>query len=74
MQMLFNFRFMSSHVVARRSEPVLPMLTFSQKAGNVTFYEWRTGKVPSLVERPVVEEAPPDAATEDTVGFINIIL
>ncbi|KAK5599159.1 CDK5 regulatory subunit-associated protein 3 [Crenichthys baileyi] len=51
------------------SEPVLPMLTFSQKTGNVTFYEWRTGKVPSLVERPAVEEAPPDAATEDTIDW-----
>ncbi|XP_027886020.1 CDK5 regulatory subunit-associated protein 3 [Xiphophorus couchianus] len=51
------------------SKPVLPMLTFSQKAGNVTFYEWRTGKVPSLVERPAVEEAPPDAATEDTIDW-----
>uniref|UniRef100_A0A3B3XVJ1 CDK5 regulatory subunit associated protein 3 n=1 Tax=Poecilia mexicana TaxID=48701 RepID=A0A3B3XVJ1_9TELE len=56
------------------SEPVLPMLTFCQKSGNVTFYEWRTGKVPSLVERPAVEEAPSDAATENTVGFIDIIL
>uniref|UniRef100_A0A3Q2CX35 CDK5 regulatory subunit associated protein 3 n=1 Tax=Cyprinodon variegatus TaxID=28743 RepID=A0A3Q2CX35_CYPVA len=51
------------------SEPVLPILTFTQKMGNVTFYEWRTGKAPSLVERPVVEEAPPDAATEDTIDW-----
>ncbi|MED6269686.1 CDK5 regulatory subunit-associated protein 3 [Characodon lateralis] len=51
------------------SEPVLPMLTFSQKTGNVTFYEWRTGKVPSLVERPAVVEAPPDAATEGTIDW-----
>lgn len=52
-----------------RSEPVLPLLTFAQKKGNATFYEWRTGKVPTVVERPVVEEAPPDTATDDTVGF-----
>lgn len=52
-----------------RSEPVLPLLTFAQKKGNATFYEWRTGKVPTVVERPVVEEAPPDTVTDDTVGF-----
>uniref|UniRef100_A0A672H7W9 CDK5 regulatory subunit associated protein 3 n=1 Tax=Salarias fasciatus TaxID=181472 RepID=A0A672H7W9_SALFA len=51
------------------SEAVLPMLTFAQKKGNATFYEWRTGKVPSVVERPAVEEAPPDSITEDTVSF-----
>lgn len=45
------------------------MLTFAQRRGNVTFYEWRTGKVPTVVERPAVEEAAPDAVTEDTVGF-----
>uniref|UniRef100_A0A3P8S3T9 CDK5 regulatory subunit associated protein 3 n=1 Tax=Amphiprion percula TaxID=161767 RepID=A0A3P8S3T9_AMPPE len=51
------------------SEPILPMLTFAQKKGNTTFYEWRTGKVPTVVERPVVEEAPPDVAADDTVSF-----
>uniref|UniRef100_A0AAX7U8B7 CDK5 regulatory subunit associated protein 3 n=1 Tax=Astatotilapia calliptera TaxID=8154 RepID=A0AAX7U8B7_ASTCA len=51
------------------SEPVLPMLTFAQKRGNATFYEWRTGKVPTVVERPVVGESPPDTITEDTVSF-----
>ena len=60
---------MSSHVVICRSEPVLPMLTFAQTRGNTTFYEWRTGKVPSVIERPVVEEAPTDMVTEDMVGF-----
>uniref|UniRef100_A0A669ENC6 CDK5 regulatory subunit associated protein 3 n=1 Tax=Oreochromis niloticus TaxID=8128 RepID=A0A669ENC6_ORENI len=49
------------------SEPVLPMLTFAQKRGNATFYERRTGKVPTVVERPVVDESPPDTVTEDTV-------
>lgn len=53
-----------------RSEGVLPLLTFVQKRGNTTFYEWRTGKTPKVVERPVVEEAPADATTEDTVGWI----
>lgn len=51
------------------SEPVLPMLTLAQKKGNATFYEWRTGKVPSVVERPAAEEAPPDAITEDTIDW-----
>lgn len=51
------------------SEPVLPMLTFAQKRGNATFYEWRTGKIPTVVERPVVEEAPPDAVTDDTIDW-----
>lgn len=45
------------------------MLTFVQKRGNVTFYEWRTGKTPTVVERPVEEEAPADAITEETVGM-----
>lgn len=65
---------MSSHVVICRSEPVLPLLTFVQKSGNTTFYEWRTGKVPTVVERPVVEDAPPDTLTEDTVSFTVTIL
>uniref|UniRef100_A0A3Q2UZ76 CDK5 regulatory subunit associated protein 3 n=1 Tax=Haplochromis burtoni TaxID=8153 RepID=A0A3Q2UZ76_HAPBU len=51
------------------SEPVLPMLTFAQKRGNETFYEWRTGKVPTVVERPVVGESPPDTITEDTIDW-----
>lgn len=66
---MFVLRHMSSHVVICRSEPVLPMLTFAQKRGNATFYEWRTGKVPTVVERPVVDESPPDTITEDTVSF-----
>lgn len=45
------------------------MLTFVQKRGNATFYEWRTGNTPTVVERPVVEEALADAITEDTVGM-----
>lgn len=65
---------MSSRVVLCRSEPVLPMLTFAQKRGNTTFYEWRTGKVPTVIERPVVEEASPDTITEDTVGFTMSLL
>uniref|UniRef100_A0A3Q4AAW7 Uncharacterized protein n=1 Tax=Mola mola TaxID=94237 RepID=A0A3Q4AAW7_MOLML len=51
------------------SEPVLPMLTFAQKRGNATFYEWRTGITPTVVERPVVEEAPPDTIAEDTIDW-----
>lgn len=49
------------------------MLTFAQKRGNATFYEWRTGKVPTVVERPVVDESPPDTVTEDTVSFTACI-
>lgn len=60
--------------VVCRSEPVLPMLAFAQKKGNPTFFEWRTGKTPTVVERPVVvEEAPPDALAEDSVGFTVFI-
>ncbi|KAM9425289.1 CDK5 regulatory subunit-associated protein 3 [Pholidichthys leucotaenia] len=51
------------------SEPVLPMLTFVQKKGNTTFYEWRTGNVPTVVERPVVEDSAPDTLTEDTIDW-----
>lgn len=45
------------------------MLTFVQKRGNATFYEWRTGNAPTVVERPVVEDAPLETVTEDTVSF-----
>lgn len=51
------------------SEPILPMLTFAQKRGNTTFYEWRTGTVPTVVDRPVVEEAPPETVTEDMIDW-----
>lgn len=53
------------------SEPVLHMLTFGQKRGNATFYEWRTGKVPAVIERPAVEEAPADALTDDSIDWGN---
>ncbi|KAA8581216.1 hypothetical protein FQN60_002797 [Etheostoma spectabile] len=53
----------------RKSNPVLPMLTFAQTRGNTTFYEWRTGKVPTVIERPVVEEAPTDMLTEDMIDW-----
>uniref|UniRef100_A0A8C7FJ84 CDK5 regulatory subunit associated protein 3 n=1 Tax=Oncorhynchus kisutch TaxID=8019 RepID=A0A8C7FJ84_ONCKI len=49
-------------------EPVLPMLTFAQKRGNTTFYEWRTGKAPAVIERPVMEEAPPDTIDWGDLG------
>ncbi|XP_041830427.1 CDK5 regulatory subunit-associated protein 3 isoform X2 [Melanotaenia boesemani] len=58
-----------TNFVCNWSEPVLPMLTFAQKKGNATFYEWKTGKVPSVVERPIVEEAPPEQVTEDTIDW-----
>ncbi|KAE8283895.1 CDK5 regulatory subunit-associated protein 3 [Larimichthys crocea] len=58
-----------TNFVCEWSEPVLPTLTFAQKRGNVTFYEWRTGKVPTVVERPAVEEAAPDTATDDAIDW-----
>ncbi|XP_076154515.1 CDK5 regulatory subunit-associated protein 3 [Alosa pseudoharengus] len=50
-------------------EPVLPMLQFIQQKGNTTVYEWRTGKEPTVIERPVVEEAPPDTVTEEVIDW-----
>lgn len=67
-QQLCSCVWSNMHVLCR-SEAVVPMLTFVQKRGNATFYEWRTGKTPTVVDRPVVEEAPADAITEDTVGM-----
>ncbi|KAM3837975.1 CDK5 regulatory subunit-associated protein 3-like, partial [Diretmus argenteus] len=55
-----------TNFVCEWSEPVLPLLIFVQRRGNTTFYEWRTGEVPTVVERPVMEEAPPDTVTEET--------
>ncbi|XP_072229512.1 CDK5 regulatory subunit-associated protein 3 isoform X1 [Leuresthes tenuis] len=51
------------------SEPVLPMLTFAQKRGNTTFYEWRTGKVPTVVEGPVLEEALSESVADDAIDW-----
>nr|XP_046232515.1 CDK5 regulatory subunit-associated protein 3 [Scatophagus argus] len=51
------------------SEPVVNMLTFAQKRGNTTFYEWRMGKVPTVIVRPVVEEAPSDSVSEDAIDW-----
>ncbi|XP_056285479.1 CDK5 regulatory subunit-associated protein 3 [Pseudoliparis swirei] len=53
------------------SEPVLHMLIFGQKRGNATFYEWRTGKEPTVIERPDREEAPPDAIADDAIDWGN---
>ncbi|KAL4659888.1 CDK5 regulatory subunit-associated protein 3 [Arapaima gigas] len=50
-------------------EPVLPMLTFMQRQGNTTVYEWRMGTPPSVTERPVVEEAPLDMVTEESIDW-----
>ncbi|XP_019743373.1 CDK5 regulatory subunit-associated protein 3 isoform X2 [Hippocampus comes] len=58
-----------TNFVCEWSEPVLPILTFAQKRGNATFYEWRTGKVPTAVERPHVEETPVEAPAEDTIDW-----
>ncbi|KAM8837628.1 CDK5 regulatory subunit-associated protein 3 isoform 1-T1 [Spinachia spinachia] len=60
-----------THFVCDWSEPVLPMLTFAQKRGNPTFYEWRMGKVPTVIERPVVEGAPPDTLADDSIDWGN---
>lgn len=55
--------------VCQWSEPVLAMITFVQSRGNTTFYEWRTGTAPTVVERPVVEEAPPDDGAGDAIDW-----
>ncbi|XP_068161661.1 CDK5 regulatory subunit-associated protein 3 [Antennarius striatus] len=57
-----------TNFVCEWSEPVLPLLTFVQKRGNTTYYEWRTGNVPTVIERPVVEEEP-DAVTNDMIDW-----
>ncbi|XP_018581607.1 CDK5 regulatory subunit-associated protein 3 [Scleropages formosus] len=51
------------------SEPVLPMLMFVQRRGNTTMYEWRTGTAPSLIERPVEDEAPLDMVTGESIDW-----
>ncbi|KAF5906349.1 CDK5 regulatory subunit-associated protein 3, partial [Clarias magur] len=51
------------------SEPVLLMLSFIQKKGNTTVYEWKTGNVPTVIERPVVEDAPPDTVTDEMIDW-----
>ncbi|XP_015217758.2 CDK5 regulatory subunit-associated protein 3 [Lepisosteus oculatus] len=51
------------------SGPLLPMLTFAQKRGNATAYEWRTGVAPTVVERAPVEDAPPDTVSEETIDW-----
>lgn len=58
-----------TNFVCEWSDPVLPMLTFAQKRGNATFYEWRSGKVPTVVERPAAEDAAPDAAADDAIDW-----
>lgn len=58
-----------TNFVCEWSEPVLPMLTFVQKKGNTTFYEWRTGQVPTTVERPIVEEAPLETVADDAIDW-----
>ncbi|XP_041671722.1 CDK5 regulatory subunit-associated protein 3 [Cheilinus undulatus] len=58
-----------TNYVCEWSEPVLPILTFVQKRGNTTFYEWRTGQVPKVIERPVVEEEAPETVTEDAIDW-----
>lgn len=58
-----------TNFVCEWSEPVLPMLTFVQNKGNTTFYEWRTGQVPTIVERPIVEEAPLESVTDDAIDW-----
>ncbi|XP_050980602.1 CDK5 regulatory subunit-associated protein 3 [Labeo rohita] len=58
-----------TNFVSDWSEDVLPILRFVQKKGNTTVYEWKTGNVPTVVERPVMEEAPPDVVTEETIDW-----
>ncbi|XP_067285750.1 CDK5 regulatory subunit-associated protein 3 isoform X2 [Pseudorasbora parva] len=58
-----------TNFVSDWSEVVLPMLKFVQNKGNTTLYEWKTGNVPMVVERPVMEEAPPDVVTEEIIDW-----
>ncbi|XP_053739603.1 CDK5 regulatory subunit-associated protein 3 [Synchiropus splendidus] len=58
-----------TNFVCQWSGSLLPMLTFVLDKGNITFYEWRTGTVPTVVERPVVVEAPPETMAEDTIDW-----
>ncbi|XP_067343388.1 CDK5 regulatory subunit-associated protein 3 isoform X3 [Channa argus] len=66
---LIRFYTAFTNFICDWSEPVLPMLTFVQNRGNTTFYEWRTGKVPTVIERPIVEDAPPETVTECTIDW-----
>lgn len=50
------------------------MLAFAQKGGNTTFYEWRTGKAPTVIERPAVEESLPETVAEDAVSSTVCVL
>lgn len=61
-----------TNFVSDWSEEVLPLLRFVQKKGNTTVYEWKTGNVPTVIERPVMEEAPPDVVTEETIDWGDI--
>uniref|UniRef100_A0A8C5HPK6 CDK5 regulatory subunit associated protein 3 n=1 Tax=Gouania willdenowi TaxID=441366 RepID=A0A8C5HPK6_GOUWI len=62
-----------THFLCDWSEPVLPLLTFAQRKGNVTFYEWKHGEAPTSVERPTVEKQA-EPLTEGTVSFYCLCL
>ncbi|XP_067869736.1 CDK5 regulatory subunit-associated protein 3 isoform X2 [Heterodontus francisci] len=53
------------------SEPIAPLLKHVQLKGNTTVYEWRTGRTPLTIERPVstenVETQPMEPA--DTIDW-----
>ncbi|XP_028332331.1 CDK5 regulatory subunit-associated protein 3 [Gouania willdenowi] len=57
-----------THFLCDWSEPVLPLLTFAQRKGNVTFYEWKHGEAPTSVERPTVEKQA-EPLTEGTIDW-----
>lgn len=67
-----NFYAAFINFVSDWSGEVLPTLTFVQRKGNTTVYEWKTGNVPTVVEKPVMEEAPPDVVTEETIDWGNL--
>lgn len=58
-----------THFTCNWSEPVLPLLRFVQENGNASFYQWRKGRAPQVVERAVMEEAPPDTAVDDAIDW-----
>ncbi|KAM5135013.1 CDK5 regulatory subunit-associated protein 3 [Mantella aurantiaca] len=45
-----------SFVCESTPEEALPLLCFVQRKGDTTVYEWRTGQVPQIVERPEVKD------------------
>ncbi|KAM9296393.1 CDK5 regulatory subunit-associated protein 3 [Gastrophryne carolinensis] len=63
-----------SFVCESSPEEALPLLRYLQKHGDTTVYEWRTGEVPEIVERPDVKEVEevPKPAEEGDIDWGDI--